>query len=167
MLRVRLGLMVFLAATLLAAPATVAQDQRFALRFGFVLVEPTGDEFDAQGGRRLFLDLHGRHQRTRRPVGEGGFRVGTLDGDLPREERHRVRSASVRRHDGEPQMGVERRSQVRRYPGRIRARNEPGLQPRDPARDGRLPLGQAQVVELDASAGGLRKVFGKHREPDR
>ena len=50
MLRVRVGLMVFLAATLLAAPATVAQDQRFALRFGFVLVDPTGDEFDAQVG---------------------------------------------------------------------------------------------------------------------
>lgn len=43
------GLVVFLAGALLAFPA-VAQDQKFALRFGFIMVEPTGDTFDTQGG---------------------------------------------------------------------------------------------------------------------
>ena len=47
--RVRGGLLAFLAIVLFAAP-TAAQDQRFALRFGFIMVEPTGDSFDTQGG---------------------------------------------------------------------------------------------------------------------
>jgi hypothetical protein len=38
-----------LAAVFVAVPAA-AQDQRFALRFGFVLVEPKDDTFDTQGG---------------------------------------------------------------------------------------------------------------------
>ena len=49
MRRLRAGWLVVLAAALFALPAA-AQDQRFALRFGLVLVEPTGDAFDTQGG---------------------------------------------------------------------------------------------------------------------
>lgn len=48
-MRRRAGWLVVLAVALFALPAA-AQDQRFALRFGLVLVEPTGDAFDTQGG---------------------------------------------------------------------------------------------------------------------
>jgi len=55
--RTQAGLLLLLAALLLAGPA-FAQDQRFAVRFGFIVVEPTGDtrdngvtsELDTKGG---------------------------------------------------------------------------------------------------------------------
>jgi hypothetical protein len=45
----RRGLLIGLAFALLATPA-IAQDQRFALSFGLVMVEPSADRFDNLGG---------------------------------------------------------------------------------------------------------------------
>jgi outer membrane protein W len=50
--KMQAGLLLLLAALLLAGPA-VAQDQRFAVRFGFILVEPTGDTTDNGVTREL------------------------------------------------------------------------------------------------------------------
>ena len=48
--RIRAALLIAAAVGLFAAPA-MAQEQRFAFRFGFIIVEPTGDAFDdTQGG---------------------------------------------------------------------------------------------------------------------
>ena len=52
MARARAGLLLVVAALLLAGPA-VAQDQRYAVRFGFLLVEPTGDSIDGGTTREL------------------------------------------------------------------------------------------------------------------
>ena len=52
MSRARAGLLLVVAALLLAGPA-VAQDQRYAVRFGFLLVEPTGDSIDGGTTREL------------------------------------------------------------------------------------------------------------------
>ena len=50
MFRLRAILLVAAAVGLFVAPA-MAQDQKFALRFGFIIVEPTGDSLDdTQGG---------------------------------------------------------------------------------------------------------------------
>ena len=82
MRRSRVGWLVFLVAALSALP-TAAQDQRFALRFGLVMVESTGDTFDTQGGFEVDFEFF-FHPRV-------GFEVGSLgsanadfdfDGDL-------------------------------------------------------------------------------------
>jgi len=189
MRQLSLGPVVFLAAAMLAAPA-IAQDQKFALRFGLVMVEPTGDIFETHGGFEVdfewyfhprvgfevaslgFLSsefegegdyvtgmsfstftvgINGRVVRSKKVdfalgllAGGATYRDIKVEGEtatIEREARHHLRSAGLRRHDGEPQLGGEPRSEVRRHAGGIRARHEPGLQPRDPERDGSLPLG--------------------------
>jgi hypothetical protein len=69
MRQLSLVLVVFLAAAMLAAPA-IAQDQRFALRFGLVMVEPTGDIFETHGGFEVDFEWY-FHPRV-------GFEVASL-----------------------------------------------------------------------------------------
>jgi hypothetical protein len=70
MFRLRAILLVAAAVGLFVAPA-MAQDQKFALRFGFIIVEPTGDSFDdTQGGFEVDFEWY-FHPRV-------GFEVASL-----------------------------------------------------------------------------------------
>jgi len=58
MTRIRATLLLTLVAVLFATPA-MAQDQKYALRFGFLIVEPTGDSFDdTQGGIEIDFEWY-------------------------------------------------------------------------------------------------------------
>jgi hypothetical protein len=82
--RVRAGLLFVMAALFLAGPA-LAQDQKYAVRFGFLLLEPTGDaseggstrELSTQGGFEVDFEWY-FHPR----IGLDVASVGSADADV-------------------------------------------------------------------------------------